>query len=94
MEFIAEFGFDIKQGKGHEFQEFLSGAESKIAAACPAGVEYVGTFAVIYSSYRSTPGIPSVLPHGELRLTGYAMAAAMKEDGDFCGFPQRDERVR
>jgi hypothetical protein len=52
MEFIAEFGFDIKQGKGHEFQEWLSAAESKIAAACPTGVEYVGTYAAIYSSEK------------------------------------------
>jgi hypothetical protein len=31
MDFIAEFGFDVKQGKAHEFQRWLSENESKIA---------------------------------------------------------------
>ena len=85
MEFIAEFGFDIKQGKGHEFQEWLSGAEGKIAAACPKGVDYVGTFAVIYSSEKHAGGFRQFF-----RMESYgsqdAMAAAMKEGGDFAAF--------
>jgi hypothetical protein len=82
MNFIAEFGFDIKQGKAREFQEWLSGAESKLAAACPAGVEYVGTYAVIYSTEKHAGGFRQFL-----RLESYgsqeALAAAGKEGGDF-----------
>jgi hypothetical protein len=59
MDFIAEFGFDVKEGKAHEFQKWLSENESKIAAACPTGVEYVGTFGVIYSSEKHAGGIAS-----------------------------------
>jgi hypothetical protein len=83
MNFIAEFGFDIKQGKAREFQEWLSGAESKLAAACPAGVEYVGTYAVIYSSEKHAGGFRQFL-----RMESYAsqdaLAAAGKEGGDFA----------
>jgi hypothetical protein len=82
MNFIVEFGFDIKQGKAHEFQEWLSGAESKLAAACPTGVEYVGTYATIYSSEKHAGGFRQFF-----RMESYgsqdALAAAMKEGGDF-----------
>ncbi len=85
MDFIAEFGFDIKQGKAHEFQEWLSKNESKIAAACPTGVEYVGTYAAIYSSEKHAGGFRQFL-----RMESYgsqdALAAAMKEGGDFAAF--------
>ena len=82
MNFVAEFGFDIRQGKVREFQEWLSGAESKLAAACPAGVEYVGTYAAIYSSEKHAGAFRQFF-----RLESYgsqdALAAAGKEGGDF-----------
>jgi hypothetical protein len=82
MDFIAEFGFDTKQGKLQEFQEWLSGAESKIAAACPTGVEYIGTYAVIYSSEKHAGGFRQFFRY-ESYGSQDAMAAAMKEGGDF-----------
>jgi hypothetical protein len=83
MDFIAEFGFDVKQGKAQEFQKWLAENESKIAAACPPGVEYVGTYAVIYTSEKHAGGFRQYL-----RLDSYGaqdlLAAAMKEGGDFA----------
>jgi hypothetical protein len=83
MDFIAEFGFDVKQGQAHEFQKWLSENESKIAAACPPGVEYVGTFGVIFSSEKHAGGYRQLL-----RLESYgaqdALAAAMREGGAFA----------
>ena len=70
MNFINEFGFDVKKGRAQDFQRWMSENESKLAAACPSGVEYVGTYAVMYSSEKHSGAIPSVLPLGELRLTG------------------------
>ena len=92
MNFMAEFGFDVKQGKANDFQKWLSENESKLAAACPPGVEYVGTYGVIYSSEKHAGGFRQFF-----RLESYgaqdAMAAAMKEGGDFATLIERDERV-
>jgi hypothetical protein len=83
MDFIAELGFNVKQGKGQEFQQFLAENESKFAAALPDGVEYIGTYGVIYSSEKHAGGYRQYL-----RLDSYAaqdaMAAAMKEDETFA----------
>jgi antibiotic biosynthesis monooxygenase (ABM) superfamily enzyme len=80
MDFIFELGFDVKQGKMREFQEWLSENESKLAAAYPSGVEYIGTFGVIFTSEKNTGGFRQFL-----RLDSYAaqdaLAAAMR-DGD------------
>lgn len=83
MEFIAEFGFDVKKGRAQDFQRWLSENESKVAAACPSGVEYVGTYAVIYSSEKHSGGYRQLL-----RMESYGsqdtLAAAMKEGGAFA----------
>jgi hypothetical protein len=82
MDFIADFGFNVKQGKGREFQQWMSENESKFAAACPDGVEYIGTYAVIYSSEKHAGAYRQFF-----RFDSYgaqdAMAAAMKEDEAF-----------
>lgn len=83
MDFIADFGFDVKQGKGREFQQWMSENESTIAAACPDGVEYIGTYGVIYSSEKHAGGYRQFF-----RFDSYGaqdkLAAAMKEDEAFA----------
>jgi len=83
MNFIVEFGFDVKQGKAHDFQKWLSENEGKIAAACPPGVEYVGTFGVIYSSEKHSGGYRQFFS-----LESYGaqdgLAAALREGGAFA----------
>lgn len=83
MDFIAEFGFDVKKGQARDFQRWLSENESKVAAACPSGVEYVGTYTVIYSSEKHAGGYRQLL-----RMESYGsqdtLAAAMKEGGAFA----------
>jgi hypothetical protein len=80
--FIFEFGFDVKQGKAHEFQKWLSENESKLAGAYPSGVEYIGTFGVVFTSEKQSGGFRLLL-----RLDSYAaqdaLAAAMRE-GDLA----------
>src|SRR5262245_31928174 len=82
MNFIAEFGFDVKKGRAQELQRWLSENESKLAAACPAGTEYIGTYAVMYSSEKHAGGFRQFF-----RMESYgsqdAFAAAMKEGGEF-----------
>ena len=83
MNFIAEFGFDVKKGRAQEFQRWMSENESKLAAACPSGVEYVGTYAVMYSSEKHAGAFRQLF-----RLENYGaqdvFAAAMKEGGEFA----------
>jgi hypothetical protein len=83
MDFIAELGFDVKQGKGLEFQRFLAENESKFAAALPDGVEYIGTYGVIYSSEKHAGGYRQFLRYDSYAAQD-AMAAAMKEDEAFA----------
>ena len=82
MEFIADFGFDVKKGRAQDFQRWLSENESKVAAECPSGVEYIGTYAVIYSSEKHAGSYRQFF-----RMESYGsqdtMAAAMKEGGAF-----------
>jgi hypothetical protein len=49
MKFIMEQGYDVEQGRMREFQTWLREHEGELAKACPAGVEYLGTYAVIYT---------------------------------------------
>jgi hypothetical protein len=83
MDFISEFGFDVKQGQVRDFQRWLSENESKFPAACPPGVEYIGTYAVVQTSEKHAGGFRQFL-----RLESYGsqdtLAAAMKEGGAFA----------
>ena len=83
MDFITEFGFDVKQGQARDFQGWLTENESKLAAACPSGVEYIGTYAVIYTSEKQAGAYRQLF-----RMESYGsqdtFAAAMKEGGTFA----------
>jgi hypothetical protein len=83
MNFIAEFGFDVKKGQSRDLQRWLSENESKVAAACPSGIEYVGTYAVVWSSEKRSGGYRQLF-----RMESYGsqdtFAAAMQEGGDFA----------
>jgi hypothetical protein len=52
MEFISEFGFDVKKGKSHEFQEWLRENEKTLAQEAPEGWEYIGTYAAVISTEK------------------------------------------
>ena len=53
MQFIHEQGFDVREGEEHAFQRWLAENEAAMAAACPEGVEYLGTFYAIFSDTRT-----------------------------------------
>ena len=91
MNFIVEFGFDVKQGKAHDFQKWLSENEGKIAAACPPGVEYVGTFGVIYSSEKHSGGYRQFFSLESYGDAGRAGRSAAGRRG-FRNLDQRGDR--
>ena len=83
MNFMNEFGFDVKKGRAQDFQRWMTENESKLAAACPSGAEYVGTYAVMYSSEKHSGAFRQFF-----RMESYGsqdtFAAAMKEGGAFA----------
>ncbi len=82
MNFMSEFGFDVKRGRGKDFQRWMGENEAKLAAACPSGTEYVGTYAVIFSSEKHSGAYRQFF-----RMDSYGaqdtFAAAIQEGGAF-----------
>lgn len=54
MDFLQVLGFNIKEGRFAEYQEWIQQNEKELAQSLPEGVEYVGTYATIYSSHPQT----------------------------------------
>jgi hypothetical protein len=83
MNFMIQAGFDIKKDKEAEFQPWLAENEAKLAAACPEGVQYMGTYANIFGSddrvgaYRTVWGMNSYAAMD-------AFSSAIKEGGTFA----------
>ncbi len=53
MTFIAQYGGDLKEGKSHEFQEWLRANEKEFANAHPEGARYIGTYFTIYGDRQA-----------------------------------------
>ena len=83
MSLIMEYGFDIKVGELSDFQAWVSENESKLADSCPAGVEYMGTYAVINSSEKHAGGCRQYFRLGSYGAQD-ALSAALKEGGTFA----------
>jgi hypothetical protein len=83
MNFVYTWGFDVKQGKTREFQQWLSGNEEKLGTEAPEGNEYLGTFAAVQTSEKSAGSFVSLW-----RLNSYAsmdrFSEAMKAGGAFA----------
>lgn len=83
MNFLHINGFDPKEGKTRELQQWLSANEEKLALECPKGVEYVGTYFAVHTSEKNA-GQVRVL----WRMSSYGaqdnFAQAMKDGGTFA----------
>ena len=83
MNFIAEMGFDVKEGRTKDLQAWLQDNEAELAKECPPGIEYLGTYTAIYNP-DTTLGSCRIY----WRMDSYAaqdrFAAAMKDGGRFA----------
>jgi hypothetical protein len=52
MRLIMEQGYDVEQGRAGAYRAWLREYEEELAKSCPNGVEYIGTYAVIYGDQR------------------------------------------
>jgi hypothetical protein len=89
MRFIQEWGYTVKIGEEGAHQQWLTEHDAEIRAATPAGMTYIGTFAVIFSSEKQAGGYRMLY---ELDSYG-AMdtgAAANKDPGSPWGRLVRD----
>lgn len=83
MNFISEQGFEVKKGQSAEFQQWLMNNEAELASACPEGIEYMGTFANIFSSEKNS-GSYRTLWAMESYGAMDNFTDAMKEGGTFA----------
>jgi hypothetical protein len=83
MRFIQEFGFTIKVGQEEAFQKWLGTNEDSLRKAHPAGIDYIGTYSVVFSTDKqggSHRMIVAFQSYGDLDR----MAESMKDaNGDF-----------
>ena len=83
MNFMDVLTFDLKQGKTREFQQWLSGNEEKLAAECPQGVSYKGTYALVRSSEKNAGSFMQVFEYDSYGAMD-AFSQAMKDGGTFA----------
>jgi hypothetical protein len=83
VEFISEFGFDIKQGQFGAFAEWLNANEEKMAASAPEGWEYIGTYAVVLTSEKNAGAARQLWRHHDYAAMD-TWAAVMREGGTFA----------
>jgi hypothetical protein len=78
MRFIQEFGFTVKLGQEEAFQKWMAQNEEALRKAHPEGIEYLGTYAVVFSTDKQGGGYRIVVA-----FENYAdmdrMAAGMKD---------------
>ena len=80
MEFIAENGFTVKQGKEGDLQAWLVKNEAALAASYPPGTSLIGIYVVTWGSEKTAGGWRSLE-----RLDSYAALdalAALGKDPD------------
>ena len=81
MDFIAEFGFDIKQGKAHEFQGVAIQEQEQDSSGLSHRGRIVGTYAAIYSSEKHASADSVSSSASRAPGSQDALAAAMKRAG-------------
>ena len=83
MDFIMEWGYDIKQGRMGEFQEWLAANEKEYAQSMPDGCAYLGTYVTVHTSEKNAGAVRTLV-----RLDSYGaqdrLAAAGKGAGMFA----------
>lgn len=85
MRLIQEFGFTVKVGHDEAHQQWMKEHGSAFAAAMPKGTSYIGTFAVVLSSektsgsYKTLIGLESYGAMDALAAAGKDPANAYSE---------------
>lgn len=83
MNFIVQTRFDVEKDREADLQPWLAENESQLVAACPSGIQYLGTFANILGDERDVGAYRTLWA-----MDNYAgldaLSGAMKEGGEFA----------
>jgi hypothetical protein len=82
MRFIEEIGGSVKQGQEVALQQWLAENEDALAKAYPEGSEYLGTYAVIYSSEKDSGQWRTVVRRDSYAALDRAAAVAKDPTSD------------
>ncbi len=52
--FLWDSGYDLKENKTNDFVKWLASNESALRAATPVGIDYIGTYAAVQSSDKTS----------------------------------------
>ena len=74
MDFIALYGYDVREGKSEAYQQWLADVEDEWRAAMPEGTEYVGTYAAVHTSEKNAGQMFTIY-----RLDSYAAQDRLAE---------------
>ena len=78
MRFIQEFGLTAKVGEEEAFQKWLTENEEALRKAHPEGTDYLGTYAVVFTTEKQSGGyriLQAFQTYGDMDR----QAAAMKD---------------
>src|SRR5919199_1491279 len=84
MRFIWEQGFTLRPDKAQAFQTWLRENEARLERAHPDGVQYLGTYGVVFTSEKDSGDCRIFLAfenYADIEL----MSAAQKDDNSELG---------
>jgi len=84
MNFIEEWGFTVKVGKEEAFQQWVTANEEALRETSPKGSEYIGTYAVIYTSEKQAGSFKLLVRHDSYADLDTAAAAGKDANSEFA----------
>jgi hypothetical protein len=84
MNFIEEWGFSVKRGQEEAFQDWMAQNEEVLRRTSPKGSEYVGTYAVVYSTEKQAGGYKLLVRHDSYADLDVAAAAGKDKNSEFA----------
>jgi hypothetical protein len=83
MRLIQEFGYAVKVGQDEAHQRWMMENDAAIKASTPAGVSYMGTFAVVVSSEKQAGFYKQLFGLDSYAAMDASAAAGKDATGDF-----------
>lgn len=83
MNFIEEWGFTVKVGQEEAFQQWVAANEDALRQTSPKGSEYLGVYAVIYTSEKQAGSFKLLIRHDSYADLDTAAAAGKDANSEF-----------
>jgi len=83
MNFIEEWGFNVKVGQEEAFQQWVTANEERLKQSSPKGSEYVGIYAVIYTTEKHSGQFRLLVRHDTYADLDTAAAAGKDAKSEY-----------